>query len=178
MTNKKYYASFPAHPELGFLSAQRDIAARYCDAIRSLVQEIHATCEWHKLTRLREDEPYWVVFAELATEFREAVNEVVDELADIAIDGQRQIDAIVFDHDNVSLRMAKQKAMEDVDSVWSMADRIWHLTNDGKEEGCLGFVGEALAFLRLELENARKWRDEAKQRCSEEECLLEAEFGG
>lgn len=178
MTNKKYYASFPAHPELGFLTAQRDLAARYCDAIRSLVQEIHATCEWHKFTRLRKDEPYWVVFAELATEFRKAVDEAVDELADIAIDGQRQINAIVFDHDNVSLRMAKQKAMEDVDSVWSMSDRIWHLTNDGKEEGCLGFVGEALTFLRIELENARKWRDEAKQKCSEEECLLDAEFGG
>lgn len=176
MTNKKYYASFPTHPELGFLTAQRDLTARYCSAIRSLVQGIHATCERHKLTRLREDEPYWVVVAELATEFRKAVDEAVDELADIAIDGQRQINAIVFDHDNVSLRMAKQKAMEDVDSVWSMADRVWHLANNGK--GYLEFVGETLAFLRLELENARKWRDEAKQRCSEEECLLDAEFGG
>ena len=175
MTNK-YYSDFNAHPTLGFLSAQRDIAARYCDAIRSLVQEIHATCEWHKLTRLREDEPYWVVVAELATEFREAVDEAVDELADIAIDGQRQINAIVFDHDNVSLRMAKQKAMEDVDSVWSMADRIWRLANGG--DGYFKFVEETLAFLRIELENARKWRDEAKQKCSEEECLLEAEFGG
>lgn len=176
MTNKKYYASFPAHPELGFLTAQRDLAARYCDAVRLLVQEIHATCERHKSCRLREDEPYWVVFAELATEFRDAVNEAVEKLADIAIDGQRQVDAIVFDYNNVGLRMTKQKAMEDVDSVWSMSDRIWHLTSDGKAP--LEFIGEALAFLRLELENARKWRDEAKQRCSEEECLLDAEFGG
>lgn len=176
MTNKKYYASFPAHPELGFLTAQRDLAARYCDAIRSLVQKVHATCEWHKLMRLREDKPYWVVFTELATEFRDAVNKAVEELANIAIDGQCQVDAIVFDHNNVALRMTKQKAMEDIDYVWSMSDRIWHLTSDGKSP--LEFIEEALAFLRLELENARKWRDEAKQRCSEEECLLDAEFGG
>ena len=176
MTNKKYYASFPAHPELGFLAAQRDLTARYCSAIRSLVQEIHATCEGDKLTRLREDEPYWVVVAELATEFRDAVNEAVEELANIAIDGQCQVDAIVFDHNNVALRMAKQKAMEDVDSVWSMADRIWRLANGG--DGYFKFVEETLVFLRIELENARKWRDEAKQKCSEEECLLDAEFGG
>ena len=176
MTNKKYYASFPAHPELGFLSAQRDLAARYCDAIRLLVQRMNAMYKWHKDCRLHGDESYWIVIAELAIEFHEAVNEVVDELTEIAIDSQRQVDAIVFDRNNVALCGVKQKAMEDVDSVWSIANRIWHLANDGDEY--FKFVEETLEFLRIELENARKWRDEAKQKCSEEECLLDAEFGG
>ena len=176
MTNRKSYMPYPAHPELGFLSAQRDLAARYCSAVRSLVQEVNATYKWHKDSRLHDDESYWTVVAELATEFHEAVNEAVDELTEIAIDGQRQVDAIVFDHNNVSLCLTKQKAMEDVSSVWLIADRIWHLANDGDEY--FKFVEETLEFLRIELENARKWRDEAKQKCSEEECLLEAEFGG
>ena len=176
MTNRKNYMPYPAHPELGFLSAQRDLAARYCSAVRSLVQEVNATYKWHKGSRLHDDESYWTVVAELATEFREVANEAVDELTEIAIDSQRQVDAIVFDHNNVSLCLAKQKAMEDVSSVWTMADRVWHLTNDS--EDYFQFVRDTHEFLRIELENARKWRDEAKQRCSEEESLLEAEFGG
>ena len=176
MTNRKSYMPYPAHPELGFLSAQRDLAARYCSAVRCLVQEVNATYKWHKDSRLYDGESYWTLVADLATEFHEAVNEAVDGLTEIAIDSQRQVDAIVFDRNNVSLCLAKQKAMEDVSSVWLIADRIWHLANDGDEY--FKFVEETLEFLRIELENARKWRDEAKQKCSEEECLLEAEFGG
>lgn len=174
MTNR--HMPYQYHPTLGFLTAQRDLAARYCSAVRCLVQKVDATYKWHKDCRLHDDEPYWIVIAELATEFREVVNEAVDELTEIAIDAQQQIDAIVFDHDNVALCGVEQKAMEDVSSVWLMADRIWHLADDG--EDYFQFVSSSLEFLRIELENARKWRDEAKQKCSEEECLLEAEFGG
>lgn len=176
MTNRKSYMPYPAHPELGFLSAQRDLAARYCSAVRCLVQEVNAAYKWHKDSRLHDDESYWTVVAELATEFREVANEAVGELTEIAIDGQRQVDAIEFDRNNIALCVVKQKAMEDVASVWMMADRVWHLTNDS--EDYFQFVRDTLEFLRIELENARKWRDEAKQKCSEEECLLEAEFGG
>lgn len=176
MTNRHGYMPYPAHPVLGFLVAQKDLAARYSGAFRYLVQEINTTYEWHKSCRLHGDESCWSVVAELATEFHEAINEAADELAEIAIDGQRQIDAIEFDRNNVALCEVKQKAMEDVASVWKMADRIWHITNDG--EDYFQFIRDTLEFLRIELENARKWRDETKQRCSEEEFLLEAEFGG
>lgn len=173
MTNR--HMPYPAHPVLGFLVAQKDLAAGYCSAVRYLVQDVNATYEWES-SRLHDDESYWLVVADIATEFHETVNEVVDELTKIAIDGQRKIDAIEFDRNNVALCLVKQKAMEDVASVWMMADRIWHLANDGDEY--FKFVEETLEFLRIELENARKWRDEAKQKCSEEESLLEAEFGG
>ena len=88
MTNR--HMPYPAHPVLGFLVAQKDLAAGYCSAVRYLVQDVNATYEWES-SRLHDDESYWLVVADIATEFHETVNEVVDELTKIAIDGQRKM---------------------------------------------------------------------------------------
>ena len=176
MTNRKYYSSYPAHPKLGFLTAQRDLAKAYYDVIKTLMSTLASerrmflSCPQHKWDS-------WTYEAELAIECREDINETVDELMDIFIDVQRQINAVEFDKNNVGVCQAWNKAMDDLESIGLMTDKIWCLANDS-DDSYSEFIRKTVDCLRVELENARKWRDEAKQKCSEEECLLDAEFGG
>lgn len=175
MTNRKNYMPYPAHPELGFLVAQEGMAKAYYDVIKTLrstldgERRMFLSCPQHKWDS-------WTYEAEFALECREGINEAVDELMDIFVDVQRQINAVEFDKNNVGVCQAWDKAMDDLESIGLMTDKIWRLANDS--ENYSEFIRQTVDWLRVELENARKWRDESVRDRVAEEMRLEAEFGG